>query len=84
MVFRGMVQGVFFRSNTRKCAQSLGLTGWVRNRADGAVEAVLEGEEEAVKQAIDWCVTKQPYARVDSKTVEFSEAKDEYDGFFVR
>mgnify|MGYP001766925074 CR=1 FL=1 len=77
VVFEGLVQGVFFRANTRQCAERLGLTGWVRNTSDGKVEAVFEGEKDTVEQAIEWCSTRQPYAQVRSKTVEFSEYKGE-------
>ena len=83
MVFRGRVQGVFFRANAKACADSLGLAGWVRNRSDGTVEAVFEGEDAAVKQAIDWCANEQPYARVESKTVDYSEPEGETGGFKV-
>lgn len=84
VIFEGLVQGVFFRANTKRCADSLGLTGWVRNRQDGSVEAVFEGEEDKVLQAVEWCAAKQPYARVSAKTVKMSPATDEFDGFFVR
>ncbi|MEW5748059.1 MAG: acylphosphatase [Candidatus Thermoplasmatota archaeon] len=83
VVFEGLVQGVFFRANAQKCARSLGLTGWVRNRDDGAVEAVFEGEERAVDQAVEWCATGQPHARVERKAVEMSEATDEFDDFSI-
>lgn len=53
LVVRGQVQGVGFRYFTKRTAQALELTGWVRNCADGSVEAVLEGEEEAVGAALD-------------------------------
>jgi len=81
--FEGLVQGVFFRANTQKCALSMGLTGWVRNRADGGVEAVFEGEEEAVRAAIEWCAAKQPHARVERRTVEFADATDEFGTFSI-
>ena len=81
--FGGLVQGVFFRANTVKCARMLGLTGWVRNSADGRVEAVFEGDDEAVKEAIEWCATKQPYAEVKSKEVKMSEATGEFEMFSV-
>lgn len=84
VIFEGLVQGVFFRANTKKCADSLGLTGWVRNRPDGSVEAVFEGEEDKVHQAIEWCATKQPYAQVSKRAVELSSATGEFDSFFVR
>jgi acylphosphatase len=83
VLFEGLVQGVFFRSNTKKCADALNLTGWVRNTHDGRVEAVFEGEEEKVRQAVEWCATKQPYAKVRSKQVEFSEATGEFDMFSI-
>jgi len=81
--FAGVVQGVFFRANTVKCAQMLGLTGWVRNTADGRVEAIFEGDDEAVEEVIDWCATKQPYAKVKSKEVKMSEATGEFEMFSV-
>jgi len=82
-VFEGLVQGVFFRANAQKRAHSLGLTGWVRNRPDGSVEAVFEGDECAVRDAIDWCSSKQPHARVDRKSVELSEATGEFKDFRI-
>ena len=83
MFFEGRVQGVFFRANTHRCAEKLGLTGWVRNTADGRVEAVFEGEEQAVIEAIDWCATKQPHAKVSAKNVRMSEATGEFGIFSI-
>lgn len=83
VVFEGIVQGVFFRANTQKCAVSLGLTGWVRNRPDGSVEAVFEGEDVVVTEAVEWCATKQPYAMVKSKRVEMSEPTGEFKDFRI-
>jgi len=83
VLFDGLVQGVFFRANTKRCADTFGLTGWVRNTHDGRVEAVFEGDEKAVKDAIEWCCTKQPYAKVKSKQVEFSKATGEFDMFSI-
>ena len=61
----GRVQGVFFRDFTRREANRLGLTGWVRNLPDGAVEALLEGGEEAVAAMLTWLQTGSPRSRVD-------------------
>jgi acylphosphatase len=83
VVFEGLVQGVFFRANAQRCARSLGLTGWVRNRADGTVEAVFEGEEEAVREAVEWCATGQPHAEVKSKRVDMSAPTGEFDEFRI-
>jgi len=81
--FEGLVQGVFFRANTKRCADAVGLTGWVRNSPDGRVEAMFEGEEKAVNDAIEWCCTKQPYAKVKSKKVDLSKATGEFDMFSI-
>jgi len=84
VIFEGVVQGVFFRANAQRHADSLGLTGWVRNRQDGSVEAVFEGEEAAVQEAIEWCAERQPYAKVTRKTVKTAEATGEFTRFSIR
>jgi acylphosphatase len=61
----GRVQGVNFRYYTVRQAESLGVTGWVRNLWDGRVEAVFEGDETAVQGMIDWCQNGPRAARVD-------------------
>jgi acylphosphatase len=55
VVVHGRVQGVFFRDTARRMAQSRGLAGWVRNAPEGTVEAVFEGEAEAVDSMVRWC-----------------------------
>jgi len=55
VIISGRVQGVWFRASAKQTAEQLGLTGWVRNTADGNVEAIFEGEEDIVKEMIDWC-----------------------------
>jgi acylphosphatase len=54
VVVRGRVQGVFFRDTCRREARFRGVTGWVRNAADGSVEAAFEGDRAAVEAMIDW------------------------------
>jgi acylphosphatase len=81
--FGGQVQGVFFRANAKEFAESLGVTGWVRNTSDGRVEAVFEGEQSDVLDVIEWCELRQPYAKVASKTVETSEPTDEFSEFAI-
>jgi acylphosphatase len=83
-VFRGRVQGVFFRDNTRRKATELCVVGWVRNRGDGAVEAVFEGEKAAVQEAIRWCSHDQPHATVDGAEVEWMEPEGDFSDFSVR
>ena len=65
VVVRGRVQGVFFRDATRRQASSRGVAGWVTNRPDGAVEAVFEGEPDAVERLVDFCRSGPRGARVD-------------------
>ena len=55
VVVHGRVQGVFFRDTARRMAQSRGVAGWVRNTPDGTVEAVFEGDPEAVESMARWC-----------------------------
>jgi len=55
IVISGRVQGVYFRASARDAARMYGLAGWVRNRRDGAVEALVEGEEAAVRAFTRWC-----------------------------
>jgi len=79
----GMVQGVFFRANTKDRADSLGLKGWVRNTPDGRVEAVFEGEKEKVDAALGFCKTGPSGAVVKNVEVKWEEPKGET-GFEVR
>ncbi len=82
-MFHGRVQGVYFRAHCRQRALELGLTGWVRNRPDGTVEAVFEGEEGGVQEVIEWNRTSQPYARVSDVELTWSEARGEFRTFEV-
>ena len=68
-VISGRVQGVFFRAEARQRARSLGLAGWVQNRADGAVEVAFEGPKEAVESMLRWCNQGPAAARVDAVDV---------------
>jgi acylphosphatase len=65
----GRVQGVFFRQSCRREAELRGVTGWVRNRSDGRVEAVFEGSPDAVEAMVAWCRGGPPGARVDEVEV---------------
>jgi acylphosphatase len=70
VVIEGRVQGVFFRASTRDEARARGLTGWVRNRPDGRVEALFEGDQRVVENMLAWCHKGPPYAYVDRVEVE--------------
>ena len=82
-IVHGRVQGVFFRDSTRERARAHGVAGWVRNRPDGAVEAVLEGPPEAVDRVLRFLETGPPHARVDHVDVT-EEQPEGLSGFSVR
>jgi acylphosphatase len=78
----GLVQGVFYRATCAERARELRLAGWIRNMSDGGVEAVFEGDPEAVEEAIAWCRRGPRSARVDSVEV-VEEAPSGEHGFRV-
>ena len=83
VIVRGLVQGVFFRDSTRRLAQRYDVTGWVSNRADGAVEAVFEGNADAVERLVAFSREGPRGAQVES--VEVTEEQPEgLSGFAVR
>jgi acylphosphatase len=83
LTITGRVQGVFFRAETKKKADELGITGWVRNNEDGTVEVHGESKADALQVLETWCQNGPPMARVDR--VEKSEADVEnFDSFTSR
>ena len=70
LVIRGRVQGVGYRASLIDEARRLGVTGWVRNRHDGTVEAVVDGDPTAVTAIVDWARRGPPGARVADVLVE--------------
>ena len=78
----GQVQGVGFRYHFSEQAQRMGITGWVRNRRGGSVEAMIEGTPEAVEALLAWARLGPPAARVER--VEVSEAEGVFTGFELR
>jgi acylphosphatase len=83
VIVHGMVQGVFFRVETRDRARSLGLSGWVTNAPDGTVRAAFEGDEERVESMVDWCRRGPGGAHVDEVDVSWAEPEGE-EGFSIR
>ncbi len=79
----GLVQGVFFRANTKRMADILGIKGWVKNLPDGRVEAVFEGEREKVETMIRWCHKGPPSAVVEKVEVIDEEYKGEFKDFKI-
>ncbi len=80
----GRVQGVFFRSETKHEANKRGVKGWVRNLRDGRVEAVFEGEEDAVKRLVEFCKRGPRGARVTHVDVIMKKYTGEFKGFQTR
>jgi acylphosphatase len=83
LVIEGIVQGVFFRASTLEQAQSLSLTGWVKNLPDGSVEVTAEGSRYALEDLLAWCRRGPPGSRVDDVTVRWSPCQDEFRTFMV-
>lgn len=84
MIIDGRVQGVFFRYATQEEATRSGVRGWVKNRSDGQVEAVFEGNEGSVRKMVEWCHQGPPYAVVRAVDLTWEEYKGEFDGFNIR
>ena len=83
LVIRGRVTGVYFRASAVREAKRLGLTGWVKNRADGAVESVAEGEEDQVKDFLAWAQQGPSTARVDRVDTRWRSYTGEYAAFTI-
>jgi acylphosphatase len=79
----GRVQGVFFRAETQRTAKGFNLRGWVRNIADGRVEALFEGEERSVDKMLDWCHIGPPSARVEDVITEEEQYTGEFRDFSI-
>jgi acylphosphatase len=84
LIIHGYVQGIFYRASTRETALSLGLNGWVRNMADGSVEALFEGLVENLHNVVEWCRQGPPGAKVTRIDEKWSDSKAEFDSFEIR
>ncbi|HBR15999.1 MAG: acylphosphatase [Deltaproteobacteria bacterium RIFCSPLOWO2_12_FULL_43_16] len=83
LTIEGIVQGVFFRAHTKEQADRNSINGWVKNKPDGTVEALFEGEEASVKKLIEWCHHGPTGAAVKKVGVVWHEYKDEFKNFTV-
>ena len=79
----GRVQGVAFRWFTRNKALALGLTGWVRNRADGSVQILAEGRRQDLEEFREWTARGPDHARVARQDVAWSGASGKFDDFSI-
>lgn len=80
----GRVQGVFFRSNTRKKAEELKVSGWIKNLSDSRVEAIFEGKKERVQDLIEWTKESPKGAEVNNVKVQWEEYKGEFRNFKIK
>lgn len=83
VIISGKVQGVYFRAETQRAAESNEVSGWVKNRRDGKVEALFEGDEDDVRNVLDWCRDGSTYSQVKGVKVEWEEFAGEFDGFEI-
>ena len=82
LVIHGRVQGVFFRESMRQQAVQLNVNGWAQNRADGTVEAVIQGSTESVSKLLEWAQRGPPLAKV--MRIEQDTASGEWATFEIR
>lgn len=83
VLISGKVQGVFFRFNTKKNADELGLFGWVKNTKDGKVEALFEGDEKHIYKMIEWCSKGPSNSKVTKVDVFKKKYVKEYNNFSI-
>jgi acylphosphatase len=82
-VISGRVQGVFFRMETQKAAECIGVFGWVRNKRDGTVEALFEGDKDRVDRILEWCRKGPPLSEVMDVSVSEEEFTGSYNRFEI-
>jgi acylphosphatase len=83
VVISGRVQGVAFRIETQWAAERIGVRGWVRNRRDGTVEALFEGERRRVEEILAWCRRGPALARVTAVEVQWEDYRGEFTEFRI-
>jgi acylphosphatase len=84
VIISGIVQGVWFRVNTKNMAEQLNVKGWVRNTKDGDVEAIFEGEKNAVDNMIKWCYEGPPLAKVKNVIIKSKSEPEGLDNFIIK
>jgi acylphosphatase len=83
LIIRGRVQGVYFRAATQREARRLGLTGWVKNRNDGSVEMLAEGEEDSIRDLASWASHGPTAARVENVDTRWRGYTGEFHEFAI-
>ena len=83
VIISGRVQGVFFRMETKQAADRLGVFGWVKNRRDGTVEALFEGDRDRVEALLEWCKEGPGHAQVSDVSIDWEDYAGEFSGFDI-
>ncbi len=83
LIVRGRVTGVYFRASAQREARRLGVTGWVKNRNDGSVELLAEGDEDSIKEILSWAHHGPSAARVDGVDVRWRSYTGEFADFRI-
>jgi acylphosphatase len=84
VVIHGRVQGVFFRAETKRMADAIGICGWVKNNSDRTVEAVFESDANAVARMLEWCRSGPPCAAVTDVVLSWEAYQGNLSGFEIR
>lgn len=79
----GRVQGVFFRSNAKLQADKLGITGWIRNLPNGAVEITAQGSREDLEKLISWCRRGSLFAKIERVKINWIKPKEFFSSFGI-
>lgn len=83
LTVRGRVQGVYFRASAQREARRLGITGWVKNRQDGSVDILAEGEEDGLRDLIGWAQKGPSASRVEKVDVRWRGFSGEFPDFRI-
>ncbi len=83
LLVSGRVQGVDYRYSTRNFASKLGLVGWVKNRGDGKVEIVAEGDKIHLEELAEWAKHGSRFSKVDAVDIELQPASGEFSDFNI-
>jgi acylphosphatase len=83
VVISGKVQGVYFRAETQRAAMDRKVNGWVKNRPDGTVEALFEGDEAAVNSILEWCWQGSRFSRVAHVEIQWGNFTGDFDRFEI-
>ncbi len=83
LIIHGQVQGVGFRNFVRRSARKFGVTGWVRNLSDGAVEVVAEGEKISVEEFVEACKRGSVFARVKGLELKWEDFEGKFNDFEI-